>query len=249
MQTHTPKPNPNSTKGLTLNADLGEGLDDIDRAIFPYLDQANIACLGHAGDEASMRRCVRWAMEFRVATGAHPSYPDRANFGRRSLNIPTNELKASLCFQIEALLAIAHEEGARISYIKPHGALYNDWTKSDRLALMIELAHRFQLPIMLAAGHSVIAHACQANGVVYLQEVFADRGYRDDGSLVPRNSPKALLDKQAIIERVQAMISGEGVTTVAGHHLALPADSLCIHSDTPDAVAIAKAVRQLIAAT
>ena len=127
------KPSQCTPSPFALNADLGEGLDEIDSAIFPLLDQANIACGGHAGNEASMRRCITLAKQYEVAIGAHPSYPDTANFGRKSLDMSEEALLESLMQQVSALAEIARSEDCQLTYIKPHGALYNDWAKPARL--------------------------------------------------------------------------------------------------------------------
>lgn len=231
---------------FAINADLGEGLNDIDNAIFPLLDQANIACGGHAGDEASMRRCIELAKQHHVAIGAHPSYPDTVNFGRKSLDMSEEALRESLMQQVSTLANTARSEGCQLTYIKPHGALYNDWAKPARLKVLINVAKAFDASLMLAAGQTEIAKACASQGVVYLNEGFADRGYNDDATLIARNLPNALLDHEQILERVAALAKGQGVVTITGKELSLPIDSLCLHSDTPGAVATARAIRQLL---
>lgn len=238
---------PQQAIAFALNADLGEGLDAIDSALFPLLDQANIACTGHAGDAQSMRHCVQLARRFKVTIGAHPSYPDRVNFGRKSLAISTQELSDSLQQQISALISIAGNEGVKVRYIKPHGALYNDWVQPERLTQLVETARHFALPLMLAAGHETIASACAQAGVSYWQEAFVDRGYNADGTLVARSQPQALLDQEQILTRIKALKTGLGIETIAGTRLLTPIDSLCLHSDTPNAVQTARAIRALLA--
>lgn len=238
------KPSPRTPYPFAINADLGEGLDDIDSAIFPLLDQANIACGGHAGNEASMRRCIQLAKQYHVVIGAHPSYPDPVNFGRKSLDMNEEALYQSLMQQVGTLAEIARSESCQLTYIKPHGALYNDWAKPAQLNVLIGVAKAFNLSLMLAAGQAKITKACALEGVVYLKEGFADRGYNDDASLVARNLPGALLDHEQILERVAKLAKGQGVVTASGKTLNLAIDTLCLHSDTPGAVATAQAIRQ-----
>lgn len=238
------KPSQCTPSPFSLNADLGEGLDEIDNAIFPLLDQANIACGGHAGNEASMRRCITLAKQYEVVIGAHPSYPDTANFGRKSLNMSEEALLESLMQQVSALADIANSEGCQLTYLKPHGALYNDWAKPSRLKILLNVAKAFDTSLMLAAGQTEVSKACASEGVVYLKEGFADRGYNDDATLVARNLPGALLDQDQILERVASLAKGQGVVTISGKALNLAIDSLCLHSDTPGAVATAQAIRQ-----
>ena len=227
---------------IDLNADLGEGYP-FDAELMRLISSANIACGGHVGDEASMRATVRLAREHGVRVGAHPSYPDREHFGRRSLEMPAAELKHSLVTQISALHAICQQEGVALAYVKPHGMLYNDAARNVALADVVidaSLAVQPDLAIMALAGSAMVAH-CRERGVSVLEEAFVDRAYRDDGSLVPRSEPGAVLDDDAtaIAQALRFANQGE-VVTRSGKVLNLPVDSLCLHGDTPHAVAFAR---------
>ncbi|MBB5191002.1 UPF0271 protein [Silvimonas terrae] len=227
---------------LDLNADLGEGYP-FDAVLMGLISSANIACGGHVGDEASMRATVRLAREHAVRIGAHPSYPDREHFGRRTLQMPAAELQASLVAQICALDAICQQEGVSLAYVKPHGMLYNDAARNLELAdLVIDAAQRVRpdLAIMALAGSGMVAR-CRERGVTVMEEAFVDRAYRDDGSLVPRSEPGAVLaDDAAAVAQALRFASKDEVVTRSGKVLQLPVDSLCLHGDTPHAVAFAR---------
>ncbi|GGP27031.1 5-oxoprolinase subunit PxpA [Silvimonas amylolytica] len=227
---------------IDLNADLGEGYP-FDAELMQLISSANIACGGHAGDEASMRSTVRLARVYGVRVGAHPSYPDRAHFGRRTLDIPSAELQASLSEQIGALQALCVEEGVALQYVKPHGMLYNDAARNPALADVIINATRAispDLAIMALAGSRMVAR-CHERGIAVIEEAFVDRAYRDDGSLVPRSEPGAVLDNDhaAVAQALRLATAGE-VVTRSGKVLKLPATSLCLHGDTPHAVDFAR---------
>ncbi|KUJ72000.1 5-oxoprolinase subunit PxpA [Thiomicrospira sp. WB1] len=229
---HTP------SKRLLKNCDLGEQPDThIDAAVMPHIDQANIACGGHAGDAQSMKRVLQLAKTHNVAIGAHPSYPDRANFGRQSLNLPWAELEASLTDQVRQLTQIAASQGLPLQHIKPHGALYLDMMRSETLfARLLDWAdHRFPgVPLMAqwlpdtAAFHDL----AQARDLPIIWEAFADRRYQPNGQLAPRHEPDCLhTDAQGIID--QAWLFFE--QTQDPHH-PMQAHSLCFHSDNPASV-------------
>jgi UPF0271 protein len=210
---------------IDLNADIGEGLPPgIDLALLDLVTSANVACGVHAGDESTMARTVRAAAERSVRIGAHPSYPDRANFGRISIEIPPNELRLTVIDQVRELIKIAQEEKATIAYIKPHGALYNDLSLDLEIAdVVISVAVELGMPLMVLAGSPALANSATP----LIAEGFLDRGYMPDGSLVPRSEPGAVLTNFAEVEE-QAV------------RLAPRVDSLCIHSDTPGAVDLLK---------
>lgn len=216
---------------IDLNADLGEdeGIQ-LGESLHDLITSANIACGGHAGDESTMRRVVRAALEREVRIGAHPSYPDRENFGRVSMKIDSQELRDSLAGQVERLISVASSEAARVEYLKPHGALYNDAANSKEIAEVIfDVASDFSLRVMALARSSMVGmHPDQV-----ILEGFIDRSYRDDGTLVPRSEPGALItDPEAAA--AQAL------------RLAPSADSLCVHSDTPNAPMILRAAREAL---
>lgn len=215
---------------IDVNADLGEGQDAYDKALLGMISSANIACGGHAGDESTMRRVVQAALEHGVRIGAHPSYPDRQNFGRASMMIDLLNLKESLVEQIQSLIEVASSKGTSVEYIKPHGALYNDAAASDEIAsLIFDLAERFSLRVMALEGSPMaMTHPDRV-----IREGFVDRGYREGSGLIPRDEPGALItDPEAAA--AQAL------------RLAPNVDSLCVHSDTPNAPMILRAAREAL---
>lgn len=210
---------------IDLNADIGEGLTpDIDLALLDLVTSANIACGVHAGDESTMARTVRAAAERSIRIGAHPSYPDRANFGRISMSIPSDELRLSVTDQVREISKIAEEEGAAIAYIKPHGALYNDLAVDPAIAeIVFSVAEKLTLPLMVLADSPTL----DSSPVPLIVEGFLDRSYMPDGSLVPRTEPGAVLTNHVEVEN-QALLLADRV------------DSMCIHSDTPGAIDLLK---------
>ncbi len=234
---------------IDLNADLGETVDGVptadDEAMFHVVSSASIACGGHAGDAASMAAAAARAAALGVAVGAHPSYPDRAGFGRTRLTMPADALRASLAGQLGALA----RAGADIRYVKPHGALYHavrgDRGHADAVAdAVADLSARLgrALPILGLPG--LIADAAGARGLPFRREAFLDRGYRADGGLVPRTDPDALLDDpEAVAARAVRLVREGVVESVDGALVPADAVSLCVHGDSPGSVAMARAVR------
>ena len=230
---------------IDLNADLGE-MDTLegyasDRAILEVVSSASIACGGHAGNASTMRRAVEAAAEFGVRVGAHPSYPDREGFGRRSGFMRAGaELRSALERQVGALRNVA---GGRLAYIKPHGALYNDAVADGALAeMLVELAKDLGLPLMCAPVGEVKAAA--RGRVGYIAEGFIDRRYAAHGHLVSRREPGAVLESERERMRQLESLALEGRVTVAtGEILELRCDTLCLHGDSPGAVATARAAR------
>jgi 5-oxoprolinase (ATP-hydrolysing) subunit A len=217
---------------IDLNADLGEGMDDA--AILPYLTSANVACGQHAGSPELMDRTVRLALAHGVRIGAHPGYADRENFGRRDLHLEEDALKALVLYQVGALDGIARARGARLAHVKAHGALYNQAAKDEKLAAAFAeavAAYDKALVLVGLAGGLQIAAAEKA-GLSAAGEAFADRLYADDGSLVPRSKPGAVLHDpaEAAAQAVKLARSGH-------------AQTICLHGDTPGAAAIARSVR------
>lgn len=217
---------------VDLNADLGEGLEGTDDSLLALVTSANIACGGHAGDRESMRLTVKAALERGVRVGAHPSYPDRENFGRVTLEIPSAALVSSIVEQVRSLVEAAREEGTEIAYVKPHGALYNDAAWDPEIGrAVVEAAAALSLPLMMLAGSPLAGAA----SVAIIREGFIDRGYRPDGSLVPRDEQGAILtDPERVAEQALA--------------LAPSVDSLCIHSDTPGTLQLLGAAREALEA-
>lgn len=209
---------------IDLNADLGEGIaDHLDLDLLDLITSANVACGGHAGDEATMTKTVREAKARGVRVGAHPSYPDRENFGRRSLPMGIEAIAVSVEDQVRTLMKIAEEEESPVIYIKPHGALYHDASLDSELAsVVLSVAKQMGLRTMLLAGSPM---ADREPSII--REGFLDRGYMPDGSLLPRGESGALLTDPEEV-RQQALL------------IAPTVDSLCIHSDTPNAVTLLK---------
>ncbi len=237
------------TKTVNLNADLGEsfgawrmGRDD---EMLALVRSANVACGFHAGDPAVMRRTVAMARQHGVSVGAHPSYPDLQGFGRRRMDIAEAELEALLIYQIGALVAIARAEGTQVTHVKPHGALNNMACVDAKLAGCVARAVRAADPalILLAPVLSQLAAAGQQAGLPVVQEVFADRAYADDGTLVPRSRPGAVLHgADACVRHVMRMVDDGALHSVNGVRLPVPVQSICVHGDDPEAVATARAV-------
>lgn len=240
---------------INLNADLGEsfgpwpmGNDD---ALLDLVDSANIACGFHAGDPFVMRRTVAAAAGRGVGIGAHPGFPDLQGFGRRRMEIPADELEAMLIYQIGALAAIARSEGQRISHVKPHGALNNMACADRRLAETVAAAIRRVDPglILLAPVCSELARAGNDAGLPVVGEVFADRAYADDGSLVPRSHPGAVIDDaDACLRHVLTMIGDGALPTIGGRRIPVKIESICVHGDGAEAVTTARTLRDGLAA-
>ncbi|MGC0155344.1 5-oxoprolinase subunit PxpA [Chromobacterium vaccinii] len=235
---------------IDLNADLGEGCGD-DAALLDLVSSANIACGWHAGDAATMRRVAALALAKGVAVGAHPSFPDRDNFGRSEMRLPPDEVRAGFLYQLGALAAIVGAEGGRLRHVKPHGALYNQAAREPELAAVLARAVRDfdpSLRVVGLAGSGFVA-ACRAEGLQVWEEGFADRGYRADGSLVPRGTPGDLLHgEQAMLDQVMEMVERRRVIAVGGESVPLGADTICLHGDGPHALRFARLLRERLLA-
>ena len=219
---------------IDLNADLGEG-DPHDTELLTIVSSCNIACGGHAGDEASMRETVASAISNNVAIGAHPAYPDRDGFGRRSAFLAGDDLRASLIAQIKKFAAIVKEQGAALVHIKPHGALYNDAVNERELADMVASCVAAAAPGAAFVGlpDSEMQDAAGRHSLKFIAEGFIDRAYQDDGQLVPRSEPGA-------VHKSLELVLPQAVSLVG------KVDTLCIHGDTPGAVEAAAAVRDVL---
>lgn len=231
---------------VDLNADLGEGCAN-DRDLLQLVSSANIACGFHAGDAQTMRQSVLWALEFGVAIGAHPSFPDRENFGRTPMQLPAETVYAQMIYQIGALQAIARSEGGKLVHVKPHGMLYNQAAQEPELANAIARAVKAVDPALVLVGlaNSESILAGKALGLTTREEVFADRGYQADGSLVPRSQPGALIDSdQQAIEQTLSMIQHGKVKSLNGEWVNVNADTVCLHGDGAHAMAFAAQLRQ-----
>jgi len=231
---------------IDLSADLGEGSPGEDQ-LWPLISSANVACGGHVGDDASMAAAARYASQYGVRFGAHPSYPDREHFGRRTLDIDPAALRDSLIAQIAALQA--HAPDRRVAHVKPHGALYNDAHGNRGLAEVIVAAIRAIDPTMalVAPDHSQMAAAGRAAGIPVIREAFADRRYEPDGSLTPRSLAGSTLTIEEAATQA-ALLAHEGVVVARdGTRVTIPFDTLCVHADMSGALERLNAIRAAIA--
>ena len=235
---------------IDLNADLGEGfgiwrLGD-DEALLAVVTSANVACGFHAGDPSTMRRVCTGAAAAGVAVGAQVSYRDLAGFGRRFIDMAPAELADDVLYQLAALDGIARTAGSRVSYVKPHGALYNAVVAHEQQArAVVEAVAAYDpgLPVLGLPG-SVLLRVAEAAGLRTVREGFADRGYTAAGALVPRTHAGALVDdEEAVVERAVRMATEGTVVAVDGTRLQVPVESVCLHGDTPGAVHLARSVR------
>ncbi|MGW0159805.1 LamB/YcsF family protein [Mycobacterium sp. NPDC003323] len=240
---------------VDLNADLGEGfgvwrLGD-DDAMLDIVTSANVACGFHAGDPAGLLRVCRAAADRGVRIGAQVSYRDLAGFGRRFIDVTPEDLTAEVIYQIGALTALATAAGTRVSYVKPHGALYNTIVDHEQQAWAVAAAvHAVDpaLPVLGLHGSAFFGAAADL-GLHTVCEAFADRAYRPDGSLVPRREAGAVLhDADEIAARVVAMVTEGRVTAIDGSSVPIAVESVCVHGDSPGAVRIAAAVRDRLTA-
>ena len=240
-------------KSIDINSDLGEsfghyriGCDD---QVLDLISSANIACGFHASDPVTMDRTVLAAAERGVHIGAHPGFPDLEGFGRRKMFLSPEEIKCSIIYQIGALEAFCSAHFTVLCHIKPHGALYNMAVKDEELAGAIVSGILSADPYLtlLAPYGSALQKVAEKAGLPFAAEVFADRGYMDDGSLVPRGQPGAMItDPDEAAGRVLRMIEDGVVKTVTGNDIPIRADSVCIHGDSPKAVAFAKTIREAL---
>lgn len=238
---------------IDLNSDLGEGfgiwrLGD-DDALLDVVSSANVACGFHAGDPDILRRVCDRAVERGVAIGAQVGYRDLAGFGRRAVDVPAGTLTNEVLYQLGALEAFARTAGSRVRYLKPHGALYNRIvTDEDQAGAVVAavLAYDPRLPVLGLPGSAWLRLAAAA-GLTVITEAFADRGYTPAGTLVPRGEPGALItDPDEVARRVLGMITDETVRAVDGSVVGVAARSVCVHGDSPGAVAMAQRIREAL---
>lgn len=238
-------------KTLDINCDLGEGMQN-DELIMPFLGSCNIACGGHAGDEGSIRKTVKLAKKHQVNVGAHPSYPDRENFGRVPLAIDFERLEKSLSIQIHAVKRAAEEWRVPLHHIKFHGALYLESLSNGILAekLVQFIQREFPGKMIYAPFGSAIAGAANRKKVPISYEVFADRCYQSPVQLLSRKDPKAVLKTLSEIEQqVSLFLAAQQVKTVVGSCLPIKADTICVHGDHPLALEIVTLVARKISET
>jgi UPF0271 protein len=243
-----------STRAIDLNSDVGESfgrwqLGD-DDAVLALVTSANVACGFHAGDPSTLRRCCEVAARHGVTVGAQVGYRDLAGFGRRFLDAHPTELADDVTYQIGALSAMARAAGTTVAYVKPHGALYNAVVHHESQAQAVVDAVRAYDPELLLLGlpGSELLVRAEAAGLRTVREAFADRGYTPEGTLVPRSEPGALLeDPEEVAHRVVRLVTEGVVVAVDGTEVSIQAESVCLHGDTPGAVAMAERVRDRLA--
>ena len=224
---------------VDLNSDLGESFGNytigMDEEILKYVSSANVACGWHAGDAMVMEKTVALAKEFGTAVGAHPGFPDLVGFGRRNMAVTPDEAKAYVRYQLGALMAFCTAHGVKIQHVKPHGALYNMAAVDEKLAI--------------AMCEAVYEVDKEKVGLRAASEVFADRAYNDDGTLVSRKLPGAVIkDKDLAIKRVIRMVKEGKVESINGNDIAIKADSICVHGDNPKALEFVKNIRETLIA-
>ncbi|RPH26691.1 LamB/YcsF family protein [Buttiauxella warmboldiae] len=240
---------------IDLNSDLGESFGawamGDDAAILNIVSSANVACGFHAGSPAALLATLRAAKERGVTIGAHVAYPDLVGFGRRNMDVASDELTADVIYQIGALQGLAQAAGTEVRYVKPHGALYNTIAHEQRQALAVIdaiLAINPRLPLVGLAGSGVLALA-QEKGLPTIAEAFADRAYHADGTLVSRRAAGAVLhDAKQVAQRMLQLMTEGGITSIEGQFTPLKADSICVHGDSPGAVEMASQIRHLLEA-
>ena len=236
---------------IDINADVGEGIGN-EAQLLPLISSCNIACGGHAGDEDTMREVIKLAKEHRVKIGAHPSFPDKENFGREVISISNTALFATIKNQIKALLDVCREEQVLLHHVKPHGALYNLAAKDKTTAqVIVEVMKRFHQPLKLYVPYgSVIAEAAKSENIIITYEAFADRNYNEDLSLVSRKLPNALItDSDEMFNHVHNIVVHQKVKCVSGVEVSIQAETFCIHGDNPKALKLASDLRQKLLAS
>jgi UPF0271 protein len=235
---------------LDLNADMGESFGAYklgqDELLMPSITSASVACGFHAGDPGVMRATVALARKHGVAVGAHPSFPDLVGFGRREMRATPREVEDFVVYQIGAIAAMAAAEGLRLQHVKAHGALYNMAVRDASLADAIARATAAVDPSLILFGlpGSQLIAAGQRAGLRTAREGFADRAYKPDGTLVPRNEPGALIEEaDAVVARAVSMARGRTISAIDGSSITLEVETVCVHGDTPDAAMLASRIR------
>ncbi len=228
-------------KQWILNCDMGEKAGN-DHLIMPYIQSCSIACGGHVGDADSMNATIHLAMKYQVEIGAHPSFPDKENFGRKPMSISSGVLIDSLSAQINSLRKVCSMVGAKLRHIKPHGALYHQASTDLRTAgVILEVMKRYPGTTLFAPYQSIVAELAQEDGIPVRFEGFADRKYEYDGSLAPRSNSNSVIKRpEDALSQVQQITKYHKLTSIDGYTFDYDAETFCIHGDNPNAVAIAK---------
>ena len=237
---------------MYLNVDLGEEIRpnlEIEKAIMPYIDACNIACGGHAGNETTMKESILLAKKHKVKIGAHPSYPDRNNFGRVRMKISEEKLRVSIIHQMYLLQKLAKKEEIRINHVKLHGALYNDAANDERLATLVVKAVKSYDPkcILFVPPKSILSDVASLHNIKVHNEVFGDRNYNNDLSLINRSFKKALItNKLELSLHIRSMLHDQKINSAYGKSLVVKIDTICMHSDHDKAIDNIKLVSKWI---
>ena len=232
---------------IDLNADLGEGYP-FDEQLFQLISSANIACGGHAGDEKTIRASLRQCESLAVAAGAHPSYPDKLNFGRKSMQLDRRELQNSLRIQLDLFYEIASEEKIKPHHVKLHGALYNDCFDHEELTLQVlEVLNEYEVDFIYGPSNSKFNQMALSRGFQVIHEVFADRAYLSSGKLAPRSMEGAVLKEiDSMSQQLRSMLLQQELKSMEGETISLKADTVCLHGDNDHAIQFAKMIRRLL---
>lgn len=238
---------------MDINCDMGESTGNTivgqDELIMPYISSCNIACGFHGGDPVHIEKTIQFAISYNVRMGAHPSYPDLVGFGRRPMNIPKNELKSILRYQIAALKGMVESVGGTLSYVKPHGALYNTATKDkNESKVIIEAIQSIDpnLALMGFAG-SVMEEMAKEMEIEFIAEAFADRRYEADGSLMSRSKPGAVIsDPEIVVEQVRQLAEHQQIISSDETVIPVKANSICVHGDNSTAPEIVKKIHEYL---
>jgi len=233
---------------LLINCDMGEGLDN-DELLMPYIDAANIACGYHAGDTDTIKKTIALAQKNKVQIGAHFSYADKENLGRKEMFLSNEVVYDMVSEQLLQFSSIAKEIGEIITHVKPHGALYNQAAKNIELATTIAKAVFDHLPggVYFGLSGSIMLEAASNQNLAIAHEVFADRAYLNDGSLCPRNiSGSVFTNEKSVAEQVSLLMQEKKIRAMDGTIIDVAADTICIHADTPNAVAFAKVIFSIV---
>ena len=240
-------------KRVDLNCDLGESFGaykiGLDGEVIPYISSANIACGFHASDPVVMAHTVAMAKEHGCSVGAHPGFPDLMGFGRRQMQITPEEAKDYIIYQVGALAAFCRSQGIRLHHVKPHGALYNMAAVDDSLARAICEGIYAVDPelVLLGLAGSELLKAAEYTGLRYASEVFADRAYNEDGTLVSRKLPGAVITDEALaVQRVLRMVNEQKVTSITGKDIMIRPDSICVHGDNQKALQFVQKIRDAL---
>lgn len=240
-------------RSIDLNSDLGESFGawhmGDDTAMLDVVTSANVACGFHAGDPAGILRTLKSAAAKNVTIGAHVAYPDRVGFGRRNMDVASEELTADVIYQIGALQGLARAAGTSVRYVKPHGALYNTIAHDRRQALAVIAAIRAIDPglILVALAGSELVELARNEGLQCVAEAFADRAYTPQGTLVSRNEPGAVLhDPKVVAQRMLRLVEDGTLEAIDGSRTRIDADSICVHGDSPAAVEMARELRRVL---